>query len=82
MVLSSRLLSRSPDHDLPNFTAAYAIFVRSSEYDLPPEMLDDIVAQSISSYNASSHTTNPAQRKQAGRRRDYDSDDESNNDDV
>ncbi|KAH9487108.1 Translin-associated protein X [Psilocybe cubensis] len=34
--------------------AAYAIFVRSSEYDLPPEILDDIVAQSVSNY--SSHT--------------------------
>ncbi|EDR15427.1 uncharacterized protein LACBIDRAFT_301742 [Laccaria bicolor S238N-H82] len=31
--------------------AAYAIFVRSSEYDLSPEMLDDIVAQAISSYS-------------------------------
>ncbi|CAA7258794.1 unnamed protein product [Cyclocybe aegerita] len=30
--------------------AAYAIAVRSSEYDLPPELLDDIVAQSISNY--------------------------------
>ncbi|KAF8168281.1 Translin [Crassisporium funariophilum] len=33
--------------------AAYAIVVRSSEYDLPPEMLDDIVAQSISNYSSS-----------------------------
>ena len=31
--------------------AAYAIVVRSSEYDLSPEMLDDIVAKSISSYS-------------------------------
>ncbi|TFK30309.1 Translin [Coprinopsis marcescibilis] len=29
--------------------AVYAIFLRSSEYDIPPDMLDDIVAQSISS---------------------------------
>jgi len=31
----------------------YAIVVRSSEYDLPPEMLDDIVAQSISNFTGS-----------------------------
>ncbi|KAF9472469.1 Translin [Pholiota conissans] len=30
--------------------AAYTIMVRTSEYDLSPEMLDDIVTQSISSY--------------------------------
>ncbi|KAF9014990.1 Translin [Cyathus striatus] len=35
--------------------AAYAIFVRSSEYDLPPEMLDDIVSQTISSYSSSAY---------------------------
>jgi hypothetical protein len=33
--------------------AAYAIVVRSSEYDLSPEMLEDIVGQSISSYGGS-----------------------------
>ena len=27
--------------------AAYAIVVRGSEYDLPPEMLDDIVSMSV-----------------------------------
>lgn len=26
-------------------TAAYAVAVRTSEYDLPPEILDDLVAQ-------------------------------------
>ena len=31
-------------------SAAYAIVVRSSEYDLPKEMLDDIVAKSISKF--------------------------------
>ncbi|KAF5355654.1 hypothetical protein D9756_004214 [Leucocoprinus leucothites] len=31
--------------------AAYTIVVRSSEYDLPPEILDDIVAQSISRFS-------------------------------
>ncbi|PPQ90409.1 hypothetical protein CVT25_014927 [Psilocybe cyanescens] len=43
--------------------AAYAIVVRSSEYDLPPEILEDIVAQSVSNYNSYSHETR-------GRRRD------------
>lgn len=27
---------------------AYAIVVRSSEYDMPPEMLDDLVEQAVS----------------------------------
>lgn len=31
-------------------SAAYAIVIRSSEYDLSTEMLDDIVAQSISMF--------------------------------
>lgn len=31
--------------------------VRTSEYDLSPEMLDDIVAQSISSYRDTSRQT-------------------------
>ncbi|KAJ7169541.1 Translin [Mycena filopes] len=31
--------------------AAYAVAVRGSEYDLPPEMLDDLVAQVTSRYN-------------------------------
>ena len=42
---------------LPNVTlnlcvpaAVYAIVVRTSEYDLPPEILDDIIAQSMSKY--------------------------------
>lgn len=30
----------------------YAVVVRSSEYDLPQEMLDDMVALSVTSYNA------------------------------
>ncbi|EFI28575.1 translin family protein [Coprinopsis cinerea okayama7 len=33
--------------------AVYAIFLRSSEYDLPAEILDDIVAQSISNFSRS-----------------------------
>ena len=28
--------------------AAYAVAVRTSEFDLPPEMLDDLVAQMVS----------------------------------
>lgn len=28
----------------------YAIVVRTSEYDLPPEILDDIIIQSMSNY--------------------------------
>jgi hypothetical protein len=32
--------------------AAYAIVVRGSEYDLPPERLDDIVALSVSSFGS------------------------------
>lgn len=35
-------------------SAAYAIAVRSSEYDLPPEMLDDIAAMVSSSYGRGS----------------------------
>jgi len=31
--------------------AAYAIVVRGSEYDLPPDKLDDIVSQSIAGFN-------------------------------
>jgi hypothetical protein len=33
------------------FTAAYAVAVRGSEYDLPPEMLDDLVAQTTARFN-------------------------------
>ncbi|KAJ6604306.1 Translin [Mycena vulgaris] len=31
--------------------AAYAVAVRGSEYDLPPEMLDDLVAQTTAKFN-------------------------------
>ena len=68
LILSQDLLfCQSP------FLAAYAIVVRSSEYDLPPDMLDDIVAQSVSNYNTHGHET-----RQAGghRRRGGESDDE------
>ncbi|KAG1755019.1 Translin [Suillus paluster] len=33
--------------------AVYAIVVRGSEYDIPPDMLDDIIAQSISTFSCS-----------------------------
>ncbi|KAJ3513734.1 hypothetical protein NLJ89_g2783 [Agrocybe chaxingu] len=49
--------------------AAYAIAVRSSEYDLPPALLDDIVAQSISNYGG-------VPRQSAGHRKTGDSSDE------
>lgn len=35
--------------------AAYTIVVRSSEYDLPPEILDDIVSQTIAHFSDRSH---------------------------
>ncbi|KAJ6627266.1 Translin [Mycena sp. CBHHK59/15] len=34
--------------------AAYAVAVRGSEYDLPPEMLDDLVAQTTARFNLGS----------------------------
>ncbi|KAF8971513.1 Translin [Flammula alnicola] len=45
--------------------AAYAIVVRSSEYDLSPEMLDDIVAQSISNYSGDGIRQPPGHRRRA-----------------
>jgi hypothetical protein len=30
----------------------YAIVVRGSEYDIPPDMLDDLIAQSISTFSS------------------------------
>lgn len=35
----------------PVILAAYTIAVRSSEYDLPPEILDDIVARATSHFS-------------------------------
>lgn len=32
--------------------AVYAIVVRGSEYDIPPDMLDDLIAQSISTFSS------------------------------
>ncbi|KAG1783647.1 Translin [Suillus placidus] len=39
--------------------AVYAIVVRGSEYDIPPDMLDDLIAQSISTFSS---TTNAKSR--------------------
>lgn len=39
---------------LTPFAAVYAIVVRSYEYDLPPEMLDDIISRSIPSFASGS----------------------------
>ena len=41
-------------------SAAYAIVVRTSEYDLSPDILEDIVAQSMSNFRDS--TRQPAGR--------------------
>ena len=48
-------------------SAAYAIVVRSSEYDLPKEMLDDIVVKSISKFTGDGghgHDVRPVARRQ------------------
>jgi hypothetical protein len=37
------------------YLAAYAIAVRGSEYDLPQDILDDIVATSISTFSNSGY---------------------------
>lgn len=37
----------------PDNAAAYAIAVRTSEYDLPPELLDDIVGRTVSGFSGS-----------------------------
>lgn len=46
--------------------------VRGSEYDLPPDVLDDIVAQSISSFGGQAQD----RRRRPGRRQDNESGDE------
>lgn len=51
--------------------AVYAIVLRSSEYDLAPKILDDIISQSISNFTY---------RGGKGLRRDFSSDDECDND--
>ena len=45
-------------------SATYAIVVRSSEYDIPTEMLDDIVAKSISKFTGNSGHGHDVRRRQ------------------
>ncbi|KAG2156481.1 uncharacterized protein EDB93DRAFT_1079591, partial [Suillus bovinus] len=43
--------------------AVYAIVVRGSEYDIPPDMLDDLIAQSISTFSSTTNAkSRPGQR--------------------
>lgn len=49
--------------------AAYAIVVRGSEYDVAPEMLDDIVAISVSTFDGRDR------RHKRGRKAEDDEDD-------
>ena len=51
-VYFSACLPHLTDSHLP---AVYTLTVRSSEYDLPPEILDDIVVRSISRFSNPSH---------------------------
>ncbi|KAI8995376.1 Translin family-domain-containing protein [Trametes punicea] len=54
--------------------ATYAVVVRTSEYDMPPEWLDDLVAQTLSrAADQSSYGEEP--RRKRARDSDYDSDD-------
>lgn len=55
--------------------AAYAVVVRTSEYDLPPELLDDLVAQTVS--RAADHGD---AREESRRKRPRNLDDEMNDD--
>ncbi|KAA1468542.1 Translin [Dentipellis sp. KUC8613] len=52
--------------------AAYAIAVRTSEYDLPPDLLDDLVSRHVSGYRPDEGD----ERRGAGRKRHHESDDE------
>jgi hypothetical protein len=52
------------------FLAAYAIVVRGSEYDVAPEILDDIVAISVSTFGKD-------RRHKRGRKGEDDEDDET-----
>lgn len=44
------LTGPSPPYQFP-FIAAYAIAVRTSEYDLPPDILEDIVGRMVSGFS-------------------------------
>ena len=54
-------------------SATYTVAVRSSEYDLPPEMLDDLVARTVSS--AYGGDGGGSTRRKRGREDDQDEDD-------
>ena len=45
----------SPQLTDSHLLAVYTLTVRSSEYDLSPEILDDIVTRSISQFSDPSH---------------------------
>ncbi|KAI0359126.1 Translin [Trametes cingulata] len=55
--------------------ATYAVVVRTSEYDMPPELLDDLVAQTISRATDHSMYGEEPRRKRA-RESEYDMDDD------
>ena len=60
---------------LMSLTATYAVVVRTSEYDMPPELLDDLVAQTVSRATDHSNYGEEPRRKRA-RETDYDMDDD------
>jgi len=55
---------------------AYEIAVRSSEYDLPPELLDDIVDRTVSTAAYGGSDVDRDRRRKGGRGRDDDVDDD------
>jgi len=55
MVCSCLFLGMSPQLTDSHLLAVYTLTVRSSEYDLPPEILDDVVVRSISRFSDPSH---------------------------
>ena len=54
--------------------AAYTIAVRTSEFDLPPEMLDDLVAQIVSRTADSSGFGEDLKRRRGAEDSNYDED--------
>jgi len=52
--------------------AAYAIAVRGSEYDLPQDILDNIVAKSISAFGTSAYESRGSSGHQRDDADDYD----------
>ncbi|KAH9835787.1 Translin [Rhodofomes roseus] len=59
---------------------AYAIAVRSSEYDLPPELLDDIVERTVAEAGFGGGGDDRDQRRRGGRRGGEDEDEDGNYD--